>query len=182
MSAVAERAGVTRRALYMHFATRGELVAAMYDYVADVEGLAESLEQVWSAPDAISALDEWAAHLARYHPRLLAVDRAVQRIGTEDREAAVHRARVVAGKLSSCRRLVRRLREENRLASGWTVETATDMLYALISSDVVEALLVDRRWSRRRLSQHLTLLFRSTFVSGPQKLPAAAGTTAGGPS
>ena len=80
MTAVAEHAGVTRRALYMHFPGRGELVGALFDHVADVEGLAESLRGVWEAPDAVSALDEWAAHLARYHPRLLAVDRALQAV------------------------------------------------------------------------------------------------------
>jgi hypothetical protein len=42
------------------------------------------------------------------------------------------------------------------------------MLFALISSDVIEALLRDRQWSRRRLSHHLALLFRSTFVSDAQ--------------
>lgn len=38
------------------------------------------------------------------------------------------------------------------------------MLFALVSSDVIEALIVDRRWSRSRLSAHLALLLRSTFV------------------
>jgi hypothetical protein len=42
------------------------------------------------------------------------------------------------------------------------------MLVALISSDMIEALIVDRRWSLQRLAQHLALLFRSTFVAdGP---------------
>jgi AcrR family transcriptional regulator len=168
MTAVAERAGVTRRALYMHFPTRGELVAAMYEYVAAVEGLTASVDSVWLAPDALSALDAWAAHLARYHPRLLAVDRAVQRVAGDDPDAAAYRARVVAGKLANCRRLAQRLREEKRLAPAWTVESAADMLFALISSDVIEALLRDRQWSRRRLSHHLALLFRSTFVSDAQ--------------
>ena len=165
MTAVAERAGVTRRAVYMHFPTRAELVGAIYDYVADVEGLAESLEQVWSAPDAVAALDAWAAHLARYHPRLLAVDRAVQRVWRDDPNAAAHRARVVAGKLSNCRRLAQWLADEGRLARAWTTESAADMLFALIASDVVEALIVDRRWSRRRLADHLAILFRSTFAT-----------------
>jgi AcrR family transcriptional regulator len=167
MTAVAHRAGVTRRALYMHFPTRAELVAAIYDHVAEVEGLASSLDSVWSAPDAVEALDEWAAHLARYHPRLLAVDRAVQRVSLSDPDAAAHRARVVSGKLANCRRLAQRLYDENRLASSWTVESAADMLFSLISSDVIEALLVDRRWSRARLSRHLALLFRRAFVAGP---------------
>lgn len=165
MTAVAECAGVTRRAAYMHFPTRAELVGALYDYVAGREGLAESLAGVWEAPDAVSALDQWAAHLARYHPRLLAVDRAVQRVWRLDPDAAAHRRRVVADKLSNCRRLARRLDDEGRLAGTWTTESASDMLFALISSDMIEALIVDRRWSRQRLAEHLALLFRSTFVA-----------------
>jgi AcrR family transcriptional regulator len=169
MSAVADRAGVTRRAVYLHFPTRADLVGALFDHVAAVEGLAESLRAVWEAPDAVSALDEWAAHVARYHPRLLAVDRAVQRVWRDDPDAAEHRRRVIAEKLSNCRRLARRLDDEGRLAAPWTVESATDMLFALVSSDMIEALIVDRRWSRRRLAQHLALLLRSSFVAGPHR-------------
>jgi AcrR family transcriptional regulator len=171
MTSVAQRAGVTRRAVYMHFATRGELVGALFDHVADVEGLDESLEGVWEAPDAGSALDQWAAHLARYHPRLLAVDRAIQRVWRHDADAASHRQRAVAAQLANCRRLAGRLHDENRLAPGWTTESAADMLFALISSDMIEALTVDRHWSHRRLAEHLARLFRSTFT-----LDAAAKT------
>jgi AcrR family transcriptional regulator len=165
MTAVAERAGVTRRAAYLHFATRAELIGALFDFVADTEGLEESLRRVWEAEDAVSALDEWAAHLARYHVRLLAVDRAVERVRHVDADAAAHRKRVVAEKLSNCRRLVSRLEQERRLARSWTEETASDMLFSLISSDMIEALTLDRRWSRRRLADHLALLFRSAFVA-----------------
>jgi AcrR family transcriptional regulator len=165
MTAVAERAGVTRRAAYLHFATRAELIGALFDFVADTEGLEESLRRVSEAPDAVSALDEWAAHLARYHVRLLAVDRAVERVRHVDADAAAHRKRVVAEKLSNCRRLVSRLEQERRLARSWTEETASDMLFSLISSDMIEALTLDRRWSRRRLADHLALLFRSAFVA-----------------
>jgi AcrR family transcriptional regulator len=165
VTAVADRAGVTRRAVYLHFATRGELAGALFDYVADAEGLTESLRGVRDAPDAVAALDAWAAHLARYHPRVLAVDRAVRHVWRLDPDAAAHRKRVVAGQLANCRQLARRLHDEGRLAAPWTVASAADMLLALISSDLVEALLVDRHWSRHRLAEHLGLLFRSTFVA-----------------
>lgn len=168
MTAVAERAGVTRRTVYMHFPTRAALVGQMFGYVAGVEGLAESVAKVWASPDAVTALDAWAGHLARYHPRLLAVDRAVQRTWREDPDAAAHRARVVAAKLSNCRRLARWLADEGRLADGWTTESAADMLFALIASDVIEALLVDRRWSRKRLAEHLAMLFRGAFVASDE--------------
>jgi hypothetical protein len=39
------------------------------------------------------------------------------------------------------------------------------MLFALVSTDLIEALIADRRWSRQRLAKQLALLFRSTFVS-----------------
>jgi AcrR family transcriptional regulator len=153
----------------MHFASRADLVTALFDHIAGVEGLDESLHGVWEAPDAASALDRWAAHLASYHPRLLAVDRAVQHVWRQDPDAAAHRGRVNAEKLTNCRRLAQGLHDEGRLASAWTTESASDMLFALISTDMIEALIVDRHWSRQRLAEHLALLFRSTFVAEAPK-------------
>jgi AcrR family transcriptional regulator len=164
MTEVARRAGVSRRAVYMHFPTRTDLVGAIYEYVANVEGLAESVANVWAAPDSVAALDRWAEHLARYHPRLLEVDRAMQRVWHDDPDAASHRRTVVAAKLANARRLAQWLADENRLADSWTAESAADMILALISSDLVEALVIDRRWSRKRLAEHLKVLFRATFV------------------
>ena len=165
MGAVADRAGITRRAVYLHFSSRADLVGALFDYVADAEGLEDSLSAVWASPDAAGALEAWAAHLARYHPRLLAVDRAVARVHQDDPDAAAHRRRVAKAKLANCRRLAAWIADEGRLARPWTRETATDMLYALISSDMIEALIAERRWPRKRLAEHLAVLFRSTFLS-----------------
>lgn len=167
MAAVADHAGVSRRALYNHFASRAELVGALFDHVAESEGLAESLRPVFDAPDAAAALDEWARHLARYHPRLLAIDRAIARVRNADEDAARHWGRVKREKYAGCRHLAERLARENRLAAPWTPATAADMLYALISSDMIEALLRDRRWSTGQLATRLALLFRSTFLRDP---------------
>ena len=171
MTAVADAAGVTRRTAYLHFTARADLVGALYDYMAEVEGLADSLQLVWSAPDAGAALDQWAAHLARYHPRLLAIDRALHRVREEDVDAAAHYARVTAGQLENSRRLAQWLKRENRLAQPWTVASARDMLFALISSDLIGALIEDRNWSRQRLADHLAVVLRSTFVTEPSINP-----------
>lgn len=40
------------------------------------------------------------------------------------------------------------------------------MLYGLISSDMIEALTVDRGWPRSRLARHLAVMLESTFVAG----------------
>jgi AcrR family transcriptional regulator len=167
MAAVAARAGVSRRALYNHFASRGELVAALFDFMAESEGLADSVRPMREAPNAAAALDEWARHLARYHPRLLAIDRAVARVREMDEDAARHWERVKREKYANCRFLAERLERERQLSPEWTSESAADMLYALISSDVVEALLHDRRWSAKRFAEQLAVLLRATFLRRP---------------
>src|ERR671933_1934159 len=165
MAAVAERAGVTRRAVYLHFGSRSELVGALFDYVAQTEGLEASLQQVRSAPDGVSALDAWARHEATYHARILGVARALEHVGRDDPDAATWRDRIAKHQLADCRRLAERLADEQRLAPGWTIDSATDMLWALISTEPLERLLVDRGWSPEAYAERFARLLRSTFVS-----------------
>ena len=165
MAAVAERAGVTRRAVYLHFASRSELVTELFDFVSEAEGLAASTAPVWAAADAVAALEQWAAHLARFHPRVLAIARAAEQLHRRDPDAAEHRRRYLREQFAACRKLAAWLDRDRRLAPGWTAETAADMLFALISTDLLERLLEERNWSRRRLARHLALLLRSTFVA-----------------
>jgi AcrR family transcriptional regulator len=165
MAAVAERAGVSRRAVYLHFASRTELLTELFGYVSEQEGLQASLQPVWEAPDAAAALEEWAHHLARFHPRVLAVARAIQRVRRVDPDAEAHWKLVMADQQACCQRLATWLAREQRLAPPWTVQTATDMLWALMSYDLLEELLVDRGWSPRRYRTYLAALFRSTFLS-----------------
>ncbi|ONK15473.1 TetR/AcrR family transcriptional regulator [Streptomyces sp. MP131-18] len=167
MAEVAERVGISRRGAYLHFASRTELMAALFDHVADEEGLHASMEQVWAAPDAEAAMAEWAAHLARYHPRVLAVDRAIRRVGRRDPDAARHMERAAASQLAHCTRLAEWLARERRLAPPWTPETARDMLMSLISSDMVETLLTERRWTAETFGEGLALLLHRTFVRTP---------------
>jgi AcrR family transcriptional regulator len=167
MAAVAERAGVSRRAVYLHFATRAELLTELFAYVSEQEGLAASLGPVWAAPDAAAALDAWARHLARFHPRILAVARAIERVRRVDPDAAAHWRLVMADQQACCQRLAAWMARERRLAPPWTVQTAADMLWALMSFDLLEELLVDRGWSVRRYRTHLAALFRSTFLCDP---------------
>ncbi|MQA83947.1 MAG: TetR family transcriptional regulator [Streptosporangiales bacterium] len=165
MAAVAGRAGVTRRAVYLHFSSRTELVTALFGYIAEQEGLARSTASIREAPDSVTALREWVRHLVDYHPRLMAVDRAIERVRHVDADAARHRQTVTEAQLANCRHIAERLAAEHRLAAPWTVETATDMLWGLVSTDLFEHMLVGRGWSRSRLEEHLQALYQATFVA-----------------
>src|ERR1700736_1584436 len=73
IGAVAERAGVSRRAVYLHFASRSSLMGALFDHVAETAGLEASLRRVRAAPDGAAALEEWAHHEATFHAGILGV-------------------------------------------------------------------------------------------------------------
>jgi AcrR family transcriptional regulator len=178
MGAVADRAGVTRRSVYLHFKSRAELVGALFDHVAETEGLQRSLDKVWAAPSAADALAQWAAHLARYHSRVLPVDRAFAQTEDTDPDAAAHRRRVRAAKLANCARLAGRLSDEGALAGDWSVAAAADMLYALTNSDLVEALLIDRRWTHRQFSARIAALLQAAFIGGPGDVTSSNPPTA----
>jgi hypothetical protein len=45
---------------------------------------------------------------------------------------------------AGCRRLIGWLEREGRLATPWTVETAAEMLWTLMSFDVLERLVLDQ--------------------------------------
>ena len=171
IAAVAERAGVTRRAVYLHFASPSELIGALFDYVAETEGLQASLRRVREAPDALAALDEWARHEATYHARIIGVTRALERVGRDHPEASAWRHRIAAYQLNDCRMLAQKLEDEGRLPPGWTVASATDMLWALISTELLERLLVDRGWSAQRYRKLYGQLLRSAFGSAQPGAP-----------
>jgi AcrR family transcriptional regulator len=166
IGAVAERAGVSRRAVYLHFGSLSDLIGALFDYVAESEGLQESLRRVREAPDGVSALNEWARHEATYHVSILPVARALEHAGRDNPDAAVWRRRIAEFQLRDCRLLAQKLHDDGCLALGWTAATATDMLWALISTEMLERLIVDRRWPPQRYAKLYALLLRNAFALG----------------
>ena len=164
MATVAERAGVSRRAVYLHFSTRTDLVLAVYRSLGDTEDLAESRARVWQCEDAAAGLDEWARHIARSHPRILAVLRAIERASGADDDAAELWRTTMGHWRTTCRRLAAWLHDDGRLAEPWTVATAADMLWSLMSLDLLERLIIDRRWSARRFADHYAALLAATFL------------------
>ncbi len=172
MTAVAERAGVTRRGAYLHFPSRTHLVAALYRDLGQTEELSASLQKVWDAPDASAALTEWAEHIARAHPRILGVVRAVERARYDDPDAEELWRTAQGNWLKGCRRLMGRLAAEGRLAPQWTTDSAADMMWALMSIDVLDRLHNERHWSTRRVAAHLAALFHATFTAPTVPAPA----------
>jgi len=168
MAAVAERAGVSRRAVYLHFATRAELVTALFGRLGEAEAIGASLQRVWGSPDSVSALAEWGRHLARTHPKILPVMLAAGRARHTDRDAEALWQEGQQRWLAGARRLADWLAHEDRLVPPWTAATAADMIWALMSPDLLNRLLNERGWPPKRVGRYLAVLLTSTFARGQE--------------
>ena len=164
MANVAEHAGVSRRAVYLHFASRSDLVGGLFDYVSATEDLAASARAIRAAPTALAALEAWAHLEATYHVRILGVARAIEHVGRDDPDAVGWRRRIEAYQRELCQVVAQRLVDEHRLADGWTSQTAAEMLWALMATEPLERLLRDRGWTPEQYEQRFANLLRAAFV------------------
>jgi AcrR family transcriptional regulator len=166
MGAVAARAGVSRRALYLHFSSRAELLLALHEHVDEVLDLEASLRPVRQAPDPTAALEAFVAHLAGFHSKIMRIDAALLRAKDSDPDVAQLVDRGTTLWHQGCRRLVQALADAGQLAEPWTVDTAADLLWTFMFPDVLERLTVDRAWPLDRYQHLLTALLRRTLTKG----------------
>lgn len=165
MAAVSELAQVSRRAVYLHFESRGALINALFDYVNEVEELGGGLQWVFAAPDCEAMLRRYAEFLMTYVPRILPVSRAIHRAVPSDPAAAQHWATAIQLRRDTAADLVRRILDEGRLAPRWTATDAEGLLLALMSNDVIDTFLTDCEWSVEYAADRLGTLFCSTFLA-----------------
>jgi AcrR family transcriptional regulator len=164
MSAVAEAAGVSRRGLYLHFTSRGQLFVELLDHIDESLDLEASARPVIEAPNAVAALDAFARHVADYHSQLIGIMRAVDRLRSDDPDAQALWRRAMRNWYGACEVLTAALASQGTLAEPWTPETAADLLWALMSVELVDDLTRDRGWSTDELTERLALLIRRTLV------------------
>lgn len=164
MASIAQKAGVSRRAIYLHFASRGELLIALHSHIDEALDLDASLRPIREAPDAARALDEFAAHLARYHPQFVKIELALDQARRSDPDVAAlweHGSRIWH---EGCLELTAWLEREDRLAEPWTIETAADLLWTFMTAHVIEHLTTNRGWSHDEYAQRLAIILRRTLV------------------
>jgi AcrR family transcriptional regulator len=169
MTAVAQAAGVTRKGLYLHFASRAELLKALRGHVDEVLNLEVSLQPIRQAPNAAVALDQWVRHLVDYHSRIRVLVDAVDRARATDADAAVLWEEAMGLWLSGCREMAVWLEREGRLAPGLSAAEAADALLGMMVSfnRLWEALVTERGWSPERFRHFLARMHHATLTREP---------------
>ena len=150
MAEIAEAAGVSRQALYLHFADRTELLIAVAHHVDARRGLGAKLQAISDASDGVAAMLAMVALQAEDNPSLWPIARTFEAVRRTDRAAEKAWQDRLNNRLAMCRSIVARMHTDGSLRQGLDADTAADVLWTLTSLRMWEDLVVQRGWSGER--------------------------------
>ncbi|KPK56142.1 MAG: TetR family transcriptional regulator [Thiotrichales bacterium SG8_50] len=164
MGDVAKAVGISRQAVYLHFASRAELIVATSNYVDEVKGLNARLGQLQAATSGTELLAACVEVWGNYIPEIYGLAKALLATrDTDEATAAAWDANMQCLR-DVCRQTVLTLEREGVLASEWTPEQATEMFWTLISINNWEQLTIECGWSTDQYIDRMKMLVKRTFV------------------
>lgn len=165
---IAQAAGVSRQAVYLHFKSRNELLIECIEYIKTECGVPGLLENLRNAPDSDSVLAAMLEFHLEFTPRTARGSLLVELERARDPELEDAWQKRTGNRLQLFRVVVDRFAAEDRLVDGWTRDDAADFLWALLSPSITYDLLTRRRWSKKRLHERLHHTITSTLLN-PRK-------------
>jgi AcrR family transcriptional regulator len=161
---IAQAAGVSRQAVYLHFGSRAGLMVATVRYVDESAGFAERAGHVHDEEDSLARVDLFLDFWAEYVPTIYGLAKQLLLLRqTDEGAAAAWKDRMDALRNGPCRFLIERLETDGRLAAGWQTEMAIDFFWTMISIQTWENLVIERGWSSEEYAAKLKQASR-TFV------------------
>ena len=164
LASVARAAGVSRQALYLHFAHRADLFVGLVRYVDERRGMPAAVRRIENAPSGIAALRELAAMQARMNPTVWPLARLIDAVRRQNKAAEQSWRDRLASRLQGCRAIVARLEAEGSLRPGLKADVAADLLWTMTSLRTWEDLVLLRRWTAKQYRERLTNLLLHTLV------------------
>lgn len=164
MGAIAAAAGISRQAVYLHFASRTELLIETLDYVDRVKGLDARLAQLDLAAGGAELLDASVEIWGNYIPEIIGMARTLLKTREGDEAMAAAWQAKMGCLRDVCRGIVEILGREGLLASRWSPGEATEVFMVILSIGNWEQLIHESGWSQSRYIDCMKKLLRSTLL------------------
>ncbi len=164
MGDIAKAAGISRQAVYLHFASRTELLVAAtrhLDKVLDVDRrLAPSRAATSGAERLALYIDCWG----HYIPEIYGVAKALLLARDADEAAAAAWNDRMLAMREGCRAAIEALHAEGKLAPEWAPKRATDALWTMLLVPNWEHLTGVCGWSTRQYVRWMKTVAQRTFI------------------
>jgi AcrR family transcriptional regulator len=163
---IAAKARVSRQAVYLHFDDRASLFVALGDHIDVSFGRDRLRADVFGAPTAVESLRRWVQTMSWYNAKIDSVSRILELRAESDEALAAAWKDRMTGRRGHVRRIAERIAAEGRLAEGWTVEAAANLIFTVTLPGSWRVLTSVVGWSKERYADEVTgLLERSLLAS-----------------
>lgn len=166
MGDIAGAAGISRQALYLHFASRTELLVAATRYLDEVLDVDARLAPSRAAKSGAERLELFIDCWGHYIPEIYGVAKALLQARDTDEAAAVAWDDRMLAMRAGCRAAIEALNSDGDLASEWTPKRATDALWTMLLVPNWENLTVECGWSTRQYVRWMKTQAKRTFIEG----------------
>jgi AcrR family transcriptional regulator len=164
MSDIANQAGVSRQAVYLHFSSRTELLDATTKYMDEKLDLTSRLAPSRMSTSGPERLALYVEFWGNYIPEIYGVAKAMLMVQDTDEAAAAAWNDRMAAFREGCMAAIELLYAEGKLNNAWTIETAVDTLWTMLSVSSWENLVVKCAWSNKQYISRMQVLTKLTFV------------------
>ena len=164
MGDIAKAAGVSRQAIYLHFKSQTDLMVATVQFGDELQG-ASQLVEPWKKATGADKLDTWVEFWGNYIPRIFGVAKALMLARETDEAAAAAWDDRMSDVRKSCRKTIQELSSNGLLHDTWTVKSASELLWTMLSISSWEQLTVSCGWSTKQYVERMKTLARQTFLT-----------------
>ena len=164
ISDIAKAAGISRQALYLHFPNRAELLIAATKYLDEKVNIDASLAESRAASSGMMRLDAFVRAWGTHIPVIYGVGRALMAMSDTDAEARAAWDDRMSAVRHGCAAAVNALSRDGDLRSDLTEDTATDLLWTILSVRNWEALTQTCGWTQDAYLAEIKRLSRDALT------------------
>jgi len=165
LNEVAERAGVSRQALYLHFGDRRGLILALVQHMDESLNLGKQLARVYAADDGAQLLERAMRLNTEFWSKVAPVASILSAAEEDDSLHAAWRDRM-AYRRATFRRMAEQLEERGELAPPWDVEEASELIFAVAHFHSWRELTAELGWSDDHYVEAMSRLLRQALILG----------------
>jgi AcrR family transcriptional regulator len=166
---IAKASGISRQAVYLHFASRTELLVAATQHLDAVLDVDTRLARSRVATSGVERLALYIECWGNYIPEIYGVAKALIVAQDSDEAAAAAWKDRMEAMREGCRAAIDALHRDGQLAEGWTRPKATDALWTMLLVPNWEALTIECGWSNKEYVRVMKTQAARLFVRGPDE-------------
>ena len=165
MGEIARLAGISRQAIYLHFASKADLLQRLTTWVEKQADLDSLLQPVFDAPTGEQALRALIDAAAVFEPQIHGLARAVEQAGNRYPEVHTISTDRMRRRLEAMTGIVARIHTDGRLTPGWDIDRAAAFVWSTTAPATYHLMVVELGWTPQQWADATYQLLHDAFIT-----------------